>query len=187
GLVDRAPQRYAAPEFFEQHRGVVREPARHVSVPPAAAILEHLRQVPMEEREHGRDAGLEQRVHEPVVERQAGLVHAPRASGEHPAPGDREAIGAEPERAHLTDVLAPEPVMAAGDVAGHPVPSLPGRVSEAVPDALAGAVREWRALDLICRSRCTPKESRGEWKLAVQWKTLLSQEFDIREQKNSVR
>ena len=51
--------------------GVVGEPAGDVAVEPAAPVVEHLREVPVVERDDGPDAVLQQAVDEPRVEVEA--------------------------------------------------------------------------------------------------------------------
>ena len=64
------------------------------------------------------DAVLEQRVDQPLVEVEPGLVHRARALGQDAAPGDAEAVGVEAELAHQRDVARVAAVVVAGDVAG---------------------------------------------------------------------
>src|SRR5215831_4034156 len=157
---------------------------------PAAEVLERGRQVPVEDRQHRRDAGLEQAVQEPVVEAEPGLVHRARACREHPTPRDREPIRAEPERVHERDILAPASVVIAGDVAGRAAPGATGRVRKPVPVAGPGAVSERRALDLIGGSRCAPQESGGEFAFLVQSGLPLSrgaERVEARSRENSCR
>ena len=58
--------------------GVLGERVDRLARGPAAAVLERLRQVPVVERDEGLDAVREQLVDEPVVEVEAGRVHARR-------------------------------------------------------------------------------------------------------------
>ena len=61
-------------------------------VEPAAVVLERLRQVPVVERDHRLDAGREQLVDEPVVEREPLGVGPALAGRLDPRPRDREAV-----------------------------------------------------------------------------------------------
>src|SRR5690606_19621163 len=73
------------------------EPADHVAVRPAAALLEHLGEVPVVEGDPRFDTVLEAAVDHPAVEVEAGLVDTAEAVGEHPWPGDGEPLGVEAE------------------------------------------------------------------------------------------
>jgi hypothetical protein len=118
------------PEPGGDHLGVLGEALGGGPARPAAAVLEGLRQVPVVEGGGRRDAGAEQLVDEPVVERQPRLVHRselPRGDlrGD-PRPGDGEAVGPDAELPHDRDVLAVAVVVVVGDVAGVPPSTLPG-------------------------------------------------------------
>ena len=71
GLVQRHPLRHAVTEPLAGGRAVLGEPFRRRTVHPAAAVLQGQRGVPVVERGHGGDAGVEQPVDQPVVEVQA--------------------------------------------------------------------------------------------------------------------
>src|SRR3546814_6965653 len=60
----------------------------------------------------------EQFVDQPLVEIEPGVIDAPGAVGQHPPPGDREAVRLQPERLHQRHVVAPAAVMIARDLAG---------------------------------------------------------------------
>ena len=63
--------------------GVVGEPRGGVPVQPAAGVLQRLRQVPVEERDHWLDADLEQGVDEPGVVVQTWSVDRAAPVGLH--------------------------------------------------------------------------------------------------------
>ena len=99
-------------------RGVLGEAVDGVAVEPAAVVLERLRQVPVVERDHRLHAVGEQRVDQPVVERQALLVGRTATGRLDARPGDREAVAARAELLHQRDVLVDPVVVVARDVAG---------------------------------------------------------------------
>ena len=76
-----APRRRAR----RRRRGVVGEPVGGVARLPAALVLQRLREVPVEQRRHRRDAALVQAVDQPLVEVQAALVDRADAVGHAPA------------------------------------------------------------------------------------------------------
>lgn len=162
GFVQRGP----VPDAVAQARGddarVVREPVRAIAGGPAAALVQRLRQVPVEQGRERRDAGREQAVDQPVVEVEPGSVHAAGALGQHAAPGDAEAVGAQAQFAHQRDILAPAPVVVAGDVAGVAACDAARLVREHVPVAGTGAVGQRRALDLVGRRGGSPEEPGGK-------------------------
>src|SRR6185503_21166227 len=106
-------------------------------------------------------------LHEPAVEIEALRVRRPAPVGLDARPGDREAVAAQPERAHQLEVAGPAVVVVAGLVAGVTVRDLPGRAAEAVPDRLPATVGVRRALDLEGGRRCTPDEFARERHLAL--------------------
>ncbi len=137
GLVDGDPVLDAVGEPLADDGGVLREAVDGVAVEPAAVVLERLREVPVVERDHRLLAVLEERVDEPVVERQALLVGRAAAGRLDPRPGDREAVAARAELLHQRDVLVDPVVVVAGDLAAAAVDDPPGLGGEGVPDARA--------------------------------------------------
>ena len=101
-----------------------------------------------------------------VVEVEAGLVHASAALGQDPRPRDREAVRRQAELAHQRDVLAVAVVEVARDRAVLAVPNLARRRAEAIPDALAAAVLDRCALDLVRGGRGAPDEA---WREGAEW------------------
>ena len=73
-LVDRRPQRHAIAQRAVHQLGILGEPIGGLRIGPAAAILQRLRQVPMVERHHRLDAMFQQRVDQPAVEVEPGLI-----------------------------------------------------------------------------------------------------------------
>ena len=138
------------------------EGLRRVARFPAAAILQHLRQVPMIERGEGFYAVGQQLVDQPVVERQALRVGQSATLREQARPGDREAVGRDAQRLHQRHVLLVEVIVIAGDVAVGAVQNLPGQPAERVPDGGAPTVLLRGALDLIGRRGRSPAEAFGE-------------------------
>ena len=67
-LVERHPVRHAVGELVHDDAGVVGEPVRAVGIQPAAAAVEFIGVIPVEEGHPRLDAGVEQFVDEPVVE-----------------------------------------------------------------------------------------------------------------------
>src|SRR5579875_1609217 len=135
---------------------------------PAPRVLERLREVPVIERDPGREAGGEERVDQALIEVEAGSIRAAPARRQYPRPGDREAVGAQAELAQEREVGGPAVVVVAGHVAGGAPSGLPGRVAEAVPDRLAAAVLPHRALDLIRDCGGSPNEPRRKAAAALR-------------------
>ena len=159
-LGDPVPHPVAEPG---RHRvRVLHEGPRRVAPRPAALVLEALRQVPMEERRVGDDAGVEQAVHQTAVEVEPARVHAAAALGQHARPRDREAVRLEPQVLHERDVLAPAAVVVAGDVAGGAALDPARRPGEAVPDRFSAPVGVGRAFDLVGGGRRSPDEAGGK-------------------------
>ncbi len=164
-LVERRPVDDAVAERADDVGGVVGEPAGDVAGAPAAPVLEGLREVPVVERDDRADAGVEQLVDEPVVEREPEGVGGAGAVGLDARPRDREPVGLEPEALHERDVLRHAVVVVARDLAGVAVRDLARGRGEGVPDGLAAAVLLGRALDLVARGGGAEEEALGEGEL----------------------
>ena len=91
-------------ERVDDDLGVVAKPLDRLAIAPGALLLQRLRQVPMEERDHRLDAGGDQIVDQAAVVGEAGRVHLAGALGQDARPGDREAVGVDAELAHQRDV-----------------------------------------------------------------------------------
>ena len=109
-LAEEVAQERAAPRFVQRDPVLhpVAEPPRDdvgvlderlSSQPrrPAAAILQHLGQIPVVEGDVRLDAGLQQAIRQPAVEVQPGLVDLAVAVRQDPRPRDGEAIGLQAE------------------------------------------------------------------------------------------
>jgi hypothetical protein len=162
GLVHGRDVLDAVAEARRHDRCVFDERLDDRALGPPAGVLERLGEIPVVERRVRLDPVREQLVDEPVVEVEAGLVDPARSLREHARPGDREAIGVEPELGHEGHVLAVAVVVVARHVAVLAVRHPAGRVREAVPDARALAVLAARALDLVGGGRRAPHEALRE-------------------------
>ena len=114
-LVERRPMGDAIPERGLHRRRVVTEAEGRFAVRPTAALLESLRQVPVVERKPGHDARRQQLVHQPAVEVETLLVDRAVARL-HSRPACGEAVGAQSELFHQSDVLGHSVVMVNGGV-----------------------------------------------------------------------
>jgi len=140
---------------------VVGEPAGRVPDGPATQILERLRQVPMIKAKPRLDAGGQQRIDQPIVERKSGLVDPPPPLRQQPRPGDREPVRLHTQRLHQRDILGIAVVMVAGLVAGVAIGDAASGTA-GIPHARAAAVFARRALDLKARCGHPPNKSSGE-------------------------
>ena len=107
---------------------------------PAAAVLQRGGQVAVVERHDRIDAALAQPRREAPVEVDALAVQRAAPVRLHARPGDREAVGLQPQRRHQVEVLAPAVVVVAGPVAGRAARDRAGDAAEPVPDRLAAPV-----------------------------------------------
>ena len=167
-LVDRAPVGHPVAQPVGDDRRVLPEAQGGVPLEPAPGILEGLRQVPVVERRHRRDARLEQAVDEAVVEGEPRLVDRAAARGLHPRPRHREPVAVDPQAGHQGEVLGPAVVVVAGDVTGAAVDDPAGLRGEGVPDAGAPAVLGHGPLDLV-RRRARPEEEARRQPQVVAW------------------
>ena len=147
-------------ELVGHRRRVVGEALRGVADRPAAGLLAGLRKIPVIERRDRLDPALQAALDEPPVEGDAARVQRAAPVRLHARPGDREAIGLQPELDHQVEVGRPAVVVIAGDVAGVAVDHGAGLVAEAIPDRLAAPVLARGALDLVRRRRGAEAEAR---------------------------
>ena len=125
-LVQRRPPPDTVAEVAHHHVDVVGERLGGGALGPAALVLEHLRQVPVVQRDVRLDAGVEQVVDELRVEVEPGLGRLAAAVGQHPGPRHREAVGGHTEVTQQPDVAAAVLVVAARHVAVAAVDDRPG-------------------------------------------------------------
>jgi hypothetical protein len=139
-LIEGHPGLHAVAQGIADHGGVLGEPARYVRVRPAAPPEQGGREIPMEKRDERLYAGLEEPVHETVVESDAGTVDGPGAFGEDAWPADREPVAVQTEVFHQLDILGPLMVVVGGDIAILPLVCRPRRVGELVPNTAPGPI-----------------------------------------------
>src|SRR5258708_13545832 len=100
GLVERDPMGNAVGEAIDHNASVISKPARALRVEPATAAIEFVGIIPVKQRDPRLNAGGEQLIHQPVVERQAGFIDRAGATRNDPWPREREAVGFEAELSH---------------------------------------------------------------------------------------
>ena len=161
-LVQRRPRTDPVAESIDDEVGVLGESKRRVALRPSTGVLELLRQIPVVEREPGRDASAQQLVDEPTVEVEPALVRRPAATGLHAWPRHREAVVGDAQIGHQCDVLAPPVVVVDGDVAGVAADDPARRVAVGVPDRVGPAVGVVGAFDLVRGGGRSPGEVVGE-------------------------
>ena len=164
GLVVRDPVADAVAEALGDGLDVFGECIDRVAHGPAARVLEHLRGVPVEERDVRGDPVAEQLVDQPVVEVETCCVDAAPALGQDARPRDREAERVEAELAHQRDVVAVAVVEVARDRPVVAVPDLARRGAEPVPHAFAATVFVRRSFDLV-RGGCSAPHEVGREQL----------------------
>ena len=148
-LVERHPVLDAIAQVRREERGVVTEPARDLRVGEAAAVLQRLRQVPVEQVDQRLDASVEQGVDQALVEVEARLVDGAGPRGQDARPADAEPVCARPELGHQTDVLRVAVVVVARDVARAAVRDRARSAREGVPDRRSSTVLGGSPLDLV--------------------------------------
>ena len=163
-LVQRDPVFHAVTIGAHNGVGVAGEGLRRAAHAPATAVLQHLRQVPVEHRHPRGDAVLLHRVEEPVVEIHALLVHRAVAVGQNARPRQRQPVIPDAELPHQGKILVEAPVMVAGRVERVAVEHGARLAAEGVPHRRAFAVGEGGALDLRGGRGHAPGEPGGEAK-----------------------
>ena len=88
GFVEGDPELDPVPELCEAQPGVLLEPVCHLSLQPAAAVLQGLGKVPVVQRHGGGDPGLQEGVDKIVVVIYPGLVLLSHPERKHTAPAN---------------------------------------------------------------------------------------------------
>ncbi len=167
-FVQRYPLGHPVTEGLRADRGELGEPLGDLTHRPAAVVLQFLGQIPVVERDHGRDAVPGKFVQQRAVVVKALGVGRAAAAGLDPRPGDREPVSRQAKRGHQRDVLPVAVVGVAGDVAGVPAANVARRVAEGIPHRRALTVQARRPLDLVGGRRRPPDEPFGEPQGAVR-------------------
>src|SRR5450631_1202079 len=163
GLVQGDPAPHPVTEVVMDQCRIIRETLRRITVAPSAVVLQRLREVPVVERGRRCDPLLEQRVDQPVVERQPFRVGHSPALRLDARPGHREAVAVDPEVTHQTHVIGVPVIVVAGDVAIVPASDPARGVAEGVPDRPPAPAHVHSPLDLVRRRRHTQLEA--AWQL----------------------
>ncbi len=148
-LVERHPVLDTVAQARRDQRRVVAEPAHDLGVGEAAAVLQCLRQVPVEQVDERLDAGVQQGVDEAPVEVEAELVDAADSHRQHPRPAHAEAIRPRPQIGDQPDVLLVAVVVVAGHIARAAIRDRARTPGEGIPDRRSAAVLGCRSLDLV--------------------------------------
>ena len=158
GLVVGCDGRYPRAEAACDLDGVVDERMYRVAAGPAALLLQRLRQVPVVQREVRGDAAATQALDQALVEGEARLVPCAAAERLHARPGNREAVGRDPQRCDQVEVGFEMVVVVAAHVAVAAVADRAGAAAEHVPDRVGTPVLVRGSLDLVRTGRNTPYE-----------------------------
>jgi hypothetical protein len=161
-LVQRDPAVHAVAQCPQHGAGVVRKVVGHAAPQEPALALQRLRQVPVEQRRHRLDAGIQQAVHQPAVEVQPAGVDRAAPFGEHARPRNGEAVRLQPQRARQGHVFAVAVVVVAGDGRRVRPRQLRAALHQRVPDRCAAAVFLHGAFDLVGRGGRSEHEARRE-------------------------
>lgn len=115
------------------------------------ALVQLIGEIPVEERDHGGDASIEEVVNELDVVVQALLVDGVVAATEwdHTRPGDGEAVGLCAGLFQELNILRNAVVGVAGHITRAAASDLAWDLAEGVPDGGATAVSVWSTLNLI--------------------------------------
>ena len=158
GLVQGHVGIHPALEVVGNDPGIPAEGGHNVPVQPAALVLQSAGQIPMVQRDHGLDAGIQQSIHQMVIEFQSLFVHGPVPVGDDPGPADGEPVSLNAKPLHQGHILRPAVVAVAGPVTGVAVLDIAGGVGEIVPDAPALPVLVPGALALIGSAGHAPEK-----------------------------
>ena len=103
-LVECGEHRDPVAQLGRDDAGELGEPVGGVAGRPAAGVLEFLRQIPVVDGHQRRDAGVEERVHQPVVVVEARPTDRSLAAGLDPRPRGGEPVGLQSDLLHHRDV-----------------------------------------------------------------------------------
>src|SRR5580658_4456518 len=124
-----------------------------ITVFPSALILQCLRQVPVVQRAEWLDSTGKQLVDDAIIEIEALCIRRSAASRKDSRPRNREAITAQPEILHESNVFFVPVVVIDGYIASIPRGHSPRQMAERIPDRLTAAVFADAAFYLVrgCR------------------------------------
>lgn len=104
-LVEGHPQLHTVPKGGEAERCIVQEGICHTLILPPSSILQGLRQIPVEQCDHGLDVRIQQAIDQLVVVGNTPEVGAASVPiGEDAGPGDGELIDLSPEASKQGDI-----------------------------------------------------------------------------------
>jgi hypothetical protein len=140
---------------LEEDAGVVGEVGDELLLVQHAevALVQLIWEIPVEESDHGDDAGIEEVVNELDVVVQALLVDGVVAASEwdHARPGNGKAVGLCAGLLQELNVLRDAVVGVAGDISRAAASDLAWDLAEGVPDGRATAISVWGTLNLVAR------------------------------------
>ena len=158
-LVDRVPVLHPIAESVGDESRVVGEPVGGLAVEPSPVLLERRGEIPVIEGGERRHAGVEQRIHDPVVVVDARRVRGSRAGRLHAHPRDREPVPIDAEAREQIDVLLVAVEAVRARLGRGTVADGAGGLDEVVPDRAAASAFAARAFDLEGRGRCRPAQA----------------------------
>ena len=158
GLVERRPDPDPVTERLVHHRGIGGKALGCFPRRPAALVFQRLRQVPVVQRDPGRDPGSKQLIDQPRIKRNAFRVRR-HAVGHAAGPGDGEAVGGQVQLLHQPHVLGRAVVVVAGNIAVVAVRDRTGHAAKDVPDGISATAFVGRALDLVRGGGRSPQEA----------------------------
>ena len=166
GFVVGGHGRYPVAQAGMHTQGIVDKVLHRVAMGPAALVLQGLRQVPVVEREVGRNAAREQAVHQSLIKIQALGVPGAAARGLHAGPADRKAVGIHAQAGNHVQVVRPALVMVACHAAVAAVCDGARLFAKAVPNGGSFAVNVGGAFNLKSAGGDTP--DKVGWKLRAR-------------------
>ncbi len=159
-LVEREPVHDAIAQPFDHGLGVTLERLHGIAHQPATAVFEALGQIPVEERDPGRDLAGQECIDQTRIEIEPVRIQGTVAVRDHARPRDREAIVAQAQLAHQVEVGLISVIMVARDLRRMAEFDLARDCRKSVPDRLAFAPLARSPFDLRRRRGHSPDKSR---------------------------
>ena len=157
-FVDGRPHRHNVPEGAEHLFGILAEPLDGVPVDPTALILQHLRQIPVIQRDGGGDPGFFQLLKATAVVIHTLLVKLSRPVRQDARPRNGHPVGIESQCLHVAQVAVKLMVAVAGNRRSLAPERFARFCRKGVPDGGCASVLERAPLDLAGTGGTAPQK-----------------------------
>ena len=141
---------------LRNQRGVLRKPAGHVRIQPAAPFVQFVGHIPVVQSQIGGNPVFQHLVNQITVKSNSLLIHRTGSLRQHSGPGNRETVRLHSQLCHQADILFVPVVVVTGNIAVMALKYLSRLMTVSVPDGQPFSVLKCRSLYLIGACRNTP-------------------------------